>query len=43
MKEWTIKPSSRYSLEEGCCKDSSQTPVLKGAGKFLSACVATCL
>jgi hypothetical protein len=41
MKEWTVKPSSRYSLEEGCCTDSSQTSVLKDAGKFLLASVAT--
>jgi hypothetical protein len=43
MKEWTVKPSSRYSLGKGCCKDSSQNPVLKDTGKFLSACVATSL
>jgi hypothetical protein len=41
MKEQTVKPSSRYSLEEGCCEDSSKKSDSKKAGKFLSACVVT--
>jgi hypothetical protein len=43
MKEWTVKPSSRYSLVEGCCKDSSHTPVLRETGIFLSVSVTTTL